>query len=789
MPAADKKSDAQDSGSAVQNPHSPTSEGPDKDKKSSKAGGSSKSKDLSHVPCKFFRVGSCTAGASCPFSHTVLEPGQNKDICTWFIKGNCKFGHKCALAHVLPGQSMSMDRKNKKAAQLASSGGGGSSNSGAGSSNRRGGGGRGASGVSNGRSNSLLGGSGATTAPTRARVSSTAGGRPPGLTAAALSPPAPAPPVQDTDFIISNLDEASKLATAPARASSSTPQATPSKAIAASTSNDDDVSLAVEPPHDVGSPSAAPIPVTRRPSAGTQAVRPDFGPIGSPSRATGLGGRNGNGAFSPGTSPVSNNIVSVPAQGLPSSPFSAPGGQTAFSLGPAPGRPIGGIAASLGAARHLDMWNGGGNGLNGAKGVADDTAVDEDDLEEFVPGSLSDLLTPEERSRRLSRTSSARPTGLTATGAAGSGIGVPTSRPPGVEALHHKYSRSVPAPQLLDELRSIWGPDSSNATANVVPAGNGLPSSPGSGGLGNGTSSSFKSTGFGGRAGEDAFSPSHAALLSPTNASAAFLPGLHQHYSAARAGRQPPSGARSTSSGTAHVTGAGMGAGMGLPGSLGGPSLLSLHANAGGAPPTANAASTGLGSSAMLPPRSNVFGSRPPPFDLSSTNTSTRGASELDSRLAAGALSPSALALQAHAPGQSLPQGLAAGYSRIHAQPPPPALPSPAAAAFSPPASAGIGYTEWLANNASAGEVASSPGRSFSNTTAGLDAAFSRMSFAPTTAARAPPGMGGRTTSGGVPRAAPGPGGAPWAQGGIGSPLARPVPTTDDDDLFQLDHY
>ncbi|GJN89253.1 hypothetical protein Rhopal_002232-T1 [Rhodotorula paludigena] len=42
-----------------------------------------------------------------------------KPICQWFAKGNCKFGHKCALAHVLPGQPMSFDRKNKRAAQQA----------------------------------------------------------------------------------------------------------------------------------------------------------------------------------------------------------------------------------------------------------------------------------------------------------------------------------------------------------------------------------------------------------------------------------------------------------------------------------------------------------------------------------------------------------------------------------------------------------------------------------------------------------------------------------------------
>jgi hypothetical protein len=93
-------------------------------------------KDLSHVPCKFHKVGMCTAGSSCPFSHSTVEPGGAKDVCVWFVKGNCKFGHKCALAHVLPGQSMAMDRKNKKAAQIAA---GGSKNNDGG----RGGGGRG----------------------------------------------------------------------------------------------------------------------------------------------------------------------------------------------------------------------------------------------------------------------------------------------------------------------------------------------------------------------------------------------------------------------------------------------------------------------------------------------------------------------------------------------------------------------------------------------------------------------------------------------------------------------
>ena len=47
-------------------------------------------KDLSHVPCKFYKVGGCTAGASCPFSHTMTASTGDKDVCAWFVKGNCK---------------------------------------------------------------------------------------------------------------------------------------------------------------------------------------------------------------------------------------------------------------------------------------------------------------------------------------------------------------------------------------------------------------------------------------------------------------------------------------------------------------------------------------------------------------------------------------------------------------------------------------------------------------------------------------------------------------------------
>ncbi|RFU33467.1 hypothetical protein B7463_g2881, partial [Scytalidium lignicola] len=56
--------------------------------------------NTSHVPCKFYRQGACQAGKACPFSHDLATTADN--ICKYFAKGNCKFGHKCANIHVLP---------------------------------------------------------------------------------------------------------------------------------------------------------------------------------------------------------------------------------------------------------------------------------------------------------------------------------------------------------------------------------------------------------------------------------------------------------------------------------------------------------------------------------------------------------------------------------------------------------------------------------------------------------------------------------------------------------------
>ncbi|QLG71776.1 hypothetical protein HG535_0C01250 [Zygotorulaspora mrakii] len=59
-------------------------------------------KNYSHVPCKFFRQGSCQAGDSCPFSHSLDTTTADQTPCEYFKRGNCKFGSKCANAHILP---------------------------------------------------------------------------------------------------------------------------------------------------------------------------------------------------------------------------------------------------------------------------------------------------------------------------------------------------------------------------------------------------------------------------------------------------------------------------------------------------------------------------------------------------------------------------------------------------------------------------------------------------------------------------------------------------------------
>ncbi|KAI0763363.1 hypothetical protein BD413DRAFT_584184 [Trametes elegans] len=768
MPAADSK----------QTEHHPAHEhardGADRERdrdrekdKGPKHKASSKTKDLSHVPCKFFKVGSCTAGSSCPFSHQILEPGQQKEVCAWFVKGNCKFGHKCALAHILPGQSMSMDRKNKKAAQLAANAAGG-------------GGGRDASKSSRGHKASQHGGGGAgpqsrnalfsgSTAPTR-NVAANARNPIPMPLKATLSPSAPAPPVKDTDFVSFDLPD-DKLTSAPAQTNAGS-EGAPTGTDQSGTANASKERQEQPQQHQHSStdqPSPSQLP-TSKPTAPRRisdaSTAADFGPIGSPPRASSSSSRPARvNGFSPGTSPSGPPISN--------SPFSAPGTQTVFAISQREDassdfKNRSGLSASLGAVM---TWTSSERVTTRRMAVTTEEAVVEDeDLEDFIPSSLTDLLTPEERSRRMSRTNVTRPAIV--------GPEREASLQRSSNEAHHRYSRSVPAPSLLQDIRSIWSDNGAPPVGSPDAAAVGT--SHLGGGLGNGTPSSFTSNSGLGPRGED--------MLSPSNASAAFLTGMH-HYMGAKNQRPP------LVSGLSSM----------YPG--GGSNLathtLSTSASAYGPDPN---------EVTMSPPRGNAFGARPGfehiPSDSYLQHTGIRPGGRpipgegynpaLDEQRVG--LSPSARALQAHAPGQSLPQGLAAGYSRIHALPPP-VIPSPSTSSvlsrtpmggFSPGTKTfGHGHStsgDWASMSPTASSLLDqinngpvppgAPGTSLG----GLETMFSRLSYSAAASragagSGAPPGIGARIPSGR---------GAGHPQGSL-SPLSGPVLTGEDDDLFSME--
>ncbi|EAU89207.1 hypothetical protein CC1G_08614 [Coprinopsis cinerea okayama7 len=794
----------------------------------------SKSKDLSHVPCKFFKVGGCTAGSSCPFSHHLSEPGQ-KETCAWFVKGNCKFGHKCALAHILPGQDMSMDRKNKKAAQQAAAAAGGNDKTSKGKGGRRDGGG---SGAGNQGKNALL--AGGSTAPTRILNSGPSGasstGRPPMNLAlkASISPSAPAPPLKDSDFAsFTALDDMEGVKNDPPKQEEKPKE---------------EKKKTNEKPSETSDSTPVPLPPSAPRNASTT-VQNDFGPIGSPPNARDQG-PNGKGAFSPGTSPRAvngANLASSPNQGLlSSSPFSVPGNQQNFrpssysaTLGLG-----GGVAASLGSGLAMmggrKGWadtpessvNAGfsdllsahisssvthhrSSGLTnsiaraeydvsfeydeyvGAKNLRriprNDTAVEDGDLEDFIPGSLTDLLTPEERNRRMSRSNSGQPAtaGLgVAANALKAGEGADQT---GGSGLGHRYSRSVPAPSLLGDIKSIWA----DTTANPLPASprtttmhRGTPST-------SGLSARFEGLNVTG-VDESGLSMSVGSpssinnMLSPSNASAAFLPGFHSHYLSAKAKQAQQAqlgqgglgrGLRGASGGTGFASNNSLASNYlqpltatGLPGS---PSNSTLHTHVHGN-------------------TQHTYRTTPSPFDLTqnlpSRNLNARPIPSVqgdDHLLGPHVLSPGTRALQSHAPGQSLPQGLAAGLSRIHALPPSnlisPGTPGAFMPGTSPGVSAGLSanvpYGEWqphtpsslsqphpLSNNVSGiGATSATP-----DPTAPPKLSYSAAaSRAATATPSAPPGL---------TRHAPA-----SNNGGYGAQQTPRPPAHDDDDLFSMD--
>ncbi|KAF8068613.1 hypothetical protein FPV67DRAFT_1448525 [Lyophyllum atratum] len=846
--------------------------------KASAAAAAKSSKDLSHVPCKFYKVGGCTAGSSCPFSHTLTEPGGQKETCAWFVKGNCKFGHKCALAHILPGQNMAMDRKNKKTAQIAAAAaaGGGergerSERGGRDGKNGRGGNpkrdGHAPNSGNLGNRNPLL--AGGSTAPTRI-ASSTPTGRPPMSMPlkATLSPSAPAPPLASFGVLDDLEGDGVKLATAPAQGKQASQDST--AAPTPSASADPTPSKEIEASSKPKSPAPLPASAPRTAATPTKPAT-DFGPIGSPPSSA---SRTNGTTFSPGTSPHHLNGINV-APGasdngnnfLSSSPFSAPGTQSVFLSGGGSYNGTGGMAASLGSGLAMmggrkgwgsgggesgsigtggfagmvpssvqQRMNGGGRGEYdigfeveeyGAKrsglgmgrpgaGRGQDVAVEDGDFEDFLPSSLTDLLTPEERSRRMSRSNSGQGP-ATALGASGAGFvtgelgGAGVGMGGGGQGMGHRYSRSVPAPSLLGDVRSIWAENNAGPLPSSPPTHRGTPSS------------SFVPRFDAGMphghngGGDDMLSMSMGSAgsgmmnLSPSNASAAFLPGLHSHYltSKAKQVQAQQLGLGGLGRGVRNTSGP-MYGGTGAGSTLANNYLLSGGPTLSGSPGNHIHTHTNSQTNTL-----HTYRATPSPFDLTQhqhlhLHPQPHTARPIPSNPASNnpnpdegshLLSPGARALQSHAPGQSLPQGLAAGYSRIHALPP---LASPGSASIfgggTPPAdpasNAGIPssgpYGGWKA--------ASPP----SGNSSGLDGMFSRLSYSAATAtasrtqgqggaAPVPVGPGMGPTQGstmappGLTRNVSG-GRYPQQQVGPLSPLSGPVVSRDDDDdLFSMD--
>lgn len=660
---------------------------------------------------------------------------------------------------------MSMDRRNKKAAQLAA----GQANAQKDSSSK--------TEKSKSQKPSSNGSASTRTSSSRngTQTGSTTsirvpllGSRPPlSISKAAPAPAEPAPTLNDTDFTTFDI-------TKPLNQTSARAQVMDIKS-----SQEDNKISELSASDVVASPSSAtafPVSTPSQPVRFTgrhgSSSSVDFGPVGSPPRASPSTPIRING-FSP------ENSILKSSQSLQT--FSPP---TAFNV-PGPSHSLitplernapsnepkrSGLAVALGSTRTFNVGSlpvlsqnaPAHPGQHGSEGDLVD-----DDMEEFVPSSLKDLLTPEEQSRRLSRASA------TASGIMSSS---PSAGQHGAQELRHKHSRSVPASSILKDIRSIWA--ESNDFSQRQPDKTALLSVT----RDNLHEASTYSRSSALLADDD---PS-LHILNPSNASAAFLPGLHNYMSKA-----PRMGSRAASHGNAFTH-------------QGGPDSVQID-NMQSATPSYSHSLTARNSQSldMFSTSPSASLALPPGRPIRHPDSSFQATEYL--------LSPSRRALQAHAPGQSLPQGLAAGYSRIHLQPPP-TIPSPATSgtALSPTTNSlqatieSTGSPLWNSTakqviNFSSEHSIPSAGSGLSDQMnepdiGDLSTMFSRLSYSAATS-RGPTSVtpfGPQSTSGSpaVPvsqsisrktstRA--------WNSHPLSSPLSGPVLTNDDDELFPMD--
>ena len=53
-------------------------------------------------PCRFFQIGTCTAGANCNFAHTTGVVAKSDQVCKFWQVGKCAHGSSCAFRHGKP---------------------------------------------------------------------------------------------------------------------------------------------------------------------------------------------------------------------------------------------------------------------------------------------------------------------------------------------------------------------------------------------------------------------------------------------------------------------------------------------------------------------------------------------------------------------------------------------------------------------------------------------------------------------------------------------------------------
>ncbi|KAG8904012.1 hypothetical protein FRC01_008898 [Tulasnella sp. 417] len=401
-----------------------------------------------------------------------------------------------------------------------------------------------------------------------------------------------------------------------------------------------------------------------------------FGPVGSPPRA---GFANGSPSDSAGT-----------GRGALSTSFA---GSRAVGWG------VGNEARRPSLPGHNQRPSLGAASLR--SGILDESAFEEEnedlEAEEFLPSSLSDLLTKEERERRFSRGGAIRPTKESLLPIEGLNTPVEDDevwertvrqRANAADQLSpdtaNAFSRSVPATNLIGQVRSLWDRDATATNANSGLTTISRTNAPGG----------ITQDMFGGVSGSYGPSPSMLSSSVMSNASNAFLQssrlGAGEMHSSHKplvndlqVGSYNPSGMlyqkqqqMSHAAHQHHSSISGLSSLSARNGTQGvGSQAASGYSMYAGPPDLEN--KSGIG--AMYGQRTSQLQQRPA---MTTQNSSTH------------AHANDSLTGLRHEPGQSLPRGLGAGLSRLHFVP----AGSLGSTVGSPPLGSGFGSTNPVAS-------------------------------------------------------------------------------------------